>query len=208
MPHYGVREDQLNTLLHGIGALLSFIGLILLVTASMKQGAVAKTIIFAVYGVAAVLMYSASTIYHMSQDFEKRQLFRYLDHVAISLMIAGTYTPMSLLAVKGVWGWTIFSLVWFLALAGILYEILFLGRYKWISIAIYIAMGWVVVVAFKPFVEAVTDDFFWWMMAGGIAYTAGIPFYLIKKVPYFHAIWHAFVLAGTLFHFIGFYFYL
>ncbi|MCK5808825.1 hemolysin III family protein [bacterium] len=200
---YSQKEEWANTIIHGFALFLSFPAVISLLFISARNGDAKEIVVCAIYGIAMILVYAASTIYHAVHDAELKRKLRYYDHIAIFLMIAGTYTPFSLLGMGRVWGWTVFWLIWFFAIVGTVYEIFFLDRYKWISISIYLGMGWTVIVAIKPFIDAVSFEVLLWAIAGGLLYTIGAVFYMLKKMPYSHAIWHFFTVAGTVAHFVG-----
>ena len=154
------------------------------------------------------LLYLASTLYHSFQDQQLKRFFRNLDHLSIFLLIAGTYTPVTLISLRGAWGRTLFGLIWSFAACGIVYELLFLGRYKWITLTIYLGMGWLAIIAIKPILTMAPIGLFWWILAGGLFYTVGVLFYVRKKMRYHHVWWHLFVLFGSACHFLGFFFYL
>ena len=200
---YSQKEEWANTITHGFALFLSFPAVAFLLFISAKNGETKEIVVCAIYGIAMVLVYTASTLYHAVRSDSLKKKLRYYDHIAIFLMIAGTYTPFSLLGMGGVWGWTVFVIIWVFAIVGTLYEIFFLDRYKWISITIYLGMGWTVIVAIKPFIDAVSFEVLLWAIAGGLLYTVGAVFYMLKKMAYSHAIWHFFALAGTVAHFIG-----
>jgi hemolysin III len=205
---YTLTEELFHSITHGIGAILAIVGLVVLILFAMRGNDAWRIASFAIYGGSLVLLYIASTLYHSIQDARRKLFFRHCDHLSIFLLIAGTYTPVALISMRGVWGWTIFGLIWGLAVGGMIYELLFLGRYKWMSVAIYLAMGWLAVVAIKPMLAMVPHGLFWWLLAGGLFYTGGVIFYIRKKMRYHHVLWHLFVLFGSACHFIGFLLYL
>jgi hemolysin III len=204
---YSSAEELANSLTHGIGAGLAVAGLAVLVTFSGLAGDGWRVVSFSVYGACLVLLYLASTFYHALGSARLKRLFRTFDHAAIFLLIAGTYTPISLVSLSGGWGWTLFGLIWGLAVGGIVLEVFFMDRFRWLTVATYLGMGWLVVIAAGPLVEALPFGALVWLMVGGLAYTGGVVFYLWKKLPFNHAIWHLFVLAGSACHFFGFLFY-
>jgi len=173
-----------------------------------KHGETIRSVSFAVYGISLTLLYLASTLYHSVTSEKLKLFFRKMDHLSIFLLIAGTYTPMCLLGIKGVWGWTIFGIIWGLSIVGIIYELLFLGKYKWITVSIYLAMGWLCIVAIKPMIDNIPYELLLWILAGGVFYTGGVVFYVKKSMRYHHVIWHLFVLAGSVMHFVGLFKYL
>ena len=205
---YTPTEEIFHGITHGIGAALSIAGLVILVVLAVQMGDVWRIVSFSIYGGSLTLLYLASTLYHSFQDERLKQFFRHFDHLSIFLLIAGTYTPVTLISLRGAWGWTLFALIWGFAVSGIVYELLFLGRYKWITMSIYLGMGWLAVVAIKPMLTMVPRGLFWWLLAGGLCYTGGVFFYARKKMRYHHVLWHLFVLFGSACHFLGFFFYL
>lgn len=154
-----------------------------------------------VYGASLLLLYVASTLYHAISHVPTKARLKVFDHCMIYVLIAGTYTPFTLTALRGPWGWTLFGIIWSLALAGIVFKLYHTGRFEWLSTAIYIGMGWLVVVAAEPLMRSVPGSALSWLLAGGIAYTVGTVFYMSRRLPYAHAIWHGFVLAGSVCHF-------
>ena len=205
---YTPGEEISHSVSHGIGAALSIAGLIISVVMAAETGDATKIVSFAIFGTSMFLLYTASTLYHAFTHKKIKQVFQYADHIAIFILIAGTYTPVALILLGGAWGWSLFGLAWGLAIAGIVYEVVFIERYKWVSISIYLGMGWIAVVAIKPLMETMPFGLFMWILAGGLFYTFGSIFYLIDKVKFFHFIWHLFVIAGTVCHFLGLIFYL
>lgn len=204
---YTLGEEISHSITHGIGAALSIAGLVISVVMAARTGEAVKVVSFAIFGTSMIILYTSSTLYHAFTHEKVKNLFRYLDHTSIFLLIAGTYTPIALLLLKGAWGWTLFGLAWGLAILGISYQIIFLNKFKWISISIYLGMGWVAIFAIKPLIELMPFGLFAWILGGGLFYTLGTIFYL-KEIKYFHFIWHLFVIAGTVCHFFGLIFYL
>lgn len=200
---YSKKEERANAITHGFALFLSFPAVISLLFISARNGDTKEIIVSLIYGIAMLLVYTASTLYHAVTNSALKQKLRYCDHTAIFLMIAGTYTPLSLLGMGGVWGWSVFWIIWFFAIVGTIYELFFLDRYKWVSITIYLGMGWTVIVAIKPFMDAVSSEILFWTIAGGVFYSIGAVFYMLKKMAYSHAIWHSFTLAGTVAHYVG-----
>jgi hemolysin III len=205
---YTPTEEIFHGITHGIGAVLSIAGLVILVVLAVQMGDVWRIVSFSIYGGSLTLLYLASTLYHSFQDERLKRFFRHFDHLSIFLLIAGTYTPVTLISLRGAWGWTLFALIWGFAVSGIVYELLFLGRYKWITMSIYLGMGWLAVVAIKPMLTMVPRGLLWWLLAGGLCYTGGVFFYAREKMRYHHVLWHLFVLFGSACHFLGFFFYL
>jgi len=195
------REEIANALTHGIGIVLSIGGGAVLITMTAMSAGAREIVSVAVFSAALILLYSASTAYHAARHPRTRFRLKVLDHCAIFLLIAGTYTPFTIAAIRGTWGWALFGVIWGLAVFGIIFKIFFTGRYAYLSTATYIGMGWLVLIAFVPLTQALTPTALFWLIAGGVLYTAGTLFYHNKKVPYSHAIWHLFVLGGSVCHF-------
>ena len=200
---YSPGEEIANSLTHGFGALLAIGGLAVLVTFAVLRGDVWHVVSCSVFGATMVVLYTASTLYHSIPMPRAKDALRVFDHAAIFLLIAGTYTPLTLVSLRGPWGWSLFGIVWGLAVAGIVLELFFHRRWPALSLSLYVAMGWVMVVAVKPTLAAVAPGGLVLMLLGGIAYTTGIGFYAWRRLPYHHAVWHLFVLAGTVFHFFA-----
>ena len=200
---YSVREEIAHAAIHGLGIALSIAGLIALVVTARRTGDGWDVAASAVFGVTLILLYLASTLYHGVPHPGAKRILRVLDHSAIYLLIAGTYTPFTLVSLRGPWGWTLFGLIWGLALLGIAVKVAAVGRYRGLSLALYIGMGWLVVVAFRPLGLAVPHGGLVLLLLGGIAYTSGVVFYVWRRLPYHHAVWHAFVLAGSVLHFFA-----
>ena len=200
---YKSREETANVLTHLVGVFFGVAVLSLLVSLASIYGDVWRVVSFSIYGLSLVLLYSFSTLYHFFHAARLKHIFRILDHVSIYLLIAGTYTPFTLVNLRGVLGWSLFGVVWGLAAVGISFKIFMTGRWRAISVVAYILMGWIVVIAFKPLLDAITFHGIMWLVAGGCAYTIGVAFYLLKNLPYHHAIWHCFVLMGSGCHFVA-----
>jgi len=200
-----VRGERFNSITHLVGTVLALIGASALVT-SAAQHADARTITaVAVYGGMLVTLYVSSTLYHSLIGVAKR-VFHVFDHCTIYLLIAGTYTPFMLVTLRGPWGWTLFALVWTLALAGVLKDALLHSRFRWISIVLYMLLGWLVVVAIGPLRRALPAAGIAWLLIGGIVYTVGMIFFaLSKRVRYTHGVWHLFVLGGSICHYVAVY---
>ncbi|WP_224996697.1 hemolysin III family protein [Cesiribacter sp. SM1] len=199
-----LKEEIANALTHGIGILAGAVGGAVLITLAALYGDVWQIISAAVFVAALVLLYTASTLYHAIQHAVAKSRLKVLDHCAIFILIAGTYTPFTLVTLKGAWGWSLFGVAWGLAALGVVFKLFFTGRYEKLSTAIYIAMGWMVLVAMKPLLEALPLQNFLWLLAGGLFYTAGTYFYhKDNRLKYGHAIWHLFVLGGSVCHFVA-----
>jgi len=196
-------EEIANSITHGIGAAFGVAALVILVVFGAKQGDPWKVVSFSIYGFTLIALFMASTLYHAFRDEHTKALFKLFDHISIYLLIAGSYTPILLTSMRGPWGWSMFGVIWGIAIAGILLKIWFLGRYKAISVVVYLTMGWVVLIAFKPLLETIPHGFFLWLAIGGACYTLGVIFYVWRTFPYHHMVWHLFVLGGSVTHFIG-----
>jgi hemolysin III len=196
-----VGEEIANAVSHGVGLLLAMIAALVLVVAAVQRGGVTEIVGASIFGVTMVLVYLTSTLYHALPMNRAKRVFRILDHGAIFLLIAGTYTPITLGPLRGPSGWALFGLVWGLALAGIVFKAVGGVRYPKISTCLYIAMGWLVIVVIEPLRLNMPTMGFSWLLAGGIAYTAGVAFSSPKRFRYSHFVWHLFVIAGTACHF-------
>ena len=196
-------EELANCLTHGLGLVLSLAGLVLLVALAWAKGDARHVASVSVYGASLVTLYAASTLYHGARGERAKRLLQVLDHCCIYLLIAGTYTPFSLLMLRGGWGWTLFGLAWGIALGGILFRVVFGTRYRGAAVASYVALGWLCVVAVKPILALVPAGALAWLAAGGVAYTSGVFFFASKRLRHGHAIWHLFVLAGSVCHYLA-----
>ncbi|NOZ09281.1 MAG: hemolysin III family protein [FCB group bacterium] len=199
-------EEIANSITHAIGVILSIVALVVLVVLSARQGDVWKIISFSIYGTSLILLYSASAFYHGFRSEKLKHFFHVLDHSFIYLLIAGTYTPFTLVSLRGPWGWSLFGVIWGLTIAGTLFKTAFTGRYNTLSVIVYVLMGWVVVVAIKPMLVNVSATGLILLLSGGLLYTLGILFYRWKSLPFSHAVWHLFVLGGSICHFWAIYF--
>ncbi len=204
---YTRREEIANSITHGIGALLSVAGLAVLVGFSTTRGDAWHIVSCSIYGATLILLYLASTLYHSISQPNFKELLRTFDHSAIYLLIAGTYTPFMLVSLRGPWGWSLFGTIWGIALLGIILKTTSFGRLPGISLGFYLTMGWIVIIAIKPLLAALDKGGLWLLVLGGLAYTGGVIFYAWEKLPYSHAIWHLFVMAGSAFHFFAILFY-
>jgi hemolysin III len=202
-PRYSPGEEIANSVTHGIGLLLSVAGLVLMVVFAVKYGGPWHVVGTAVFGATLIFLYTASTLYHAVPNFRAKQVLQILDHSAIFFLIAGTYTPFTLVSLRGPWGWSLFGIVWGAAIFGFVLQFTPLRRLKILSLGLYIGMGWAAVAAFRPLLAAVPPVGLLLLAAGGIAYTVGIVFYVRRGLPYGHAVWHMFVLAGSLLHFFA-----
>ena len=207
LPRYRRVDELASSVLHGIGIVLSISGLVTLVAFAALHGGARTIAASAVYGATLVLLYTASTLYHAIPVTAAKPVLRMLDHIAIYLLIAGTYTPFTLMALSGAWAWGLFGLVWTLALVGSVLELGWFRRFRWMAVLLYVGMGWIGVVAFGPLAERLHGGGMALLIGGGLAYTLGVPFYLWRKLPFQHALWHAFVLAGSVLHYFAVLFY-
>ena len=207
IPRYSTGEEIANSVTHGIGLLLAIAGFAILTSFASHHGNTWHLVSCTIFAITLIVQYTFSTLYHSIQLPKVKCVMRAFDHSAIFLLIAGTYTPFMLVNLRGTWGWALFGIVWTLAVAGILFQTTLLRSWKGVSIAIYIAMGWAVVIAIKPMLQFVAPGGLVLLLAGGIAYTSGVGFYLWKSLRYHHAIWHGFVLLGSIFHFFAVLFY-
>jgi hemolysin III len=196
-------EELVNSLTHGIGAALGVAALVLLVVFAGLRGDAWQVVTLSIFGATLVILYLASTLYHGFRRPRVKRFFRLIDHSSIYLLIAGTYTPVCLVLMRGPWGWTLFGLIWGLAVLGIASRILLRGRMKALHVATYIGMGWLVLIALGPTLRMVPPGLLVWLVIGGSSYTLGVVFFLWKRLPYHHAIWHLFVLGGSVCHFFG-----
>lgn len=204
MDNYKVfKEELVNAITHGLGAIAGIAGGAVLITLAALYGSSWQVIGSVVFVTALVLLYTASTLYHAIQHRVAKARLKVFDHCAIFVLIAGTYTPFALVGLRDSGGWILFGVAWGLALLGIVFKLFFTGRYKKLSTAIYIAMGWMVVFAVKPMLAALSVPTLLWLLAGGLFYTAGTIFYLKKNMRYGHAVWHLFVLAGSVCHYVA-----
>jgi len=206
-PQYSQREELANVLTHGIGALLAISAMVLLIVFSSLNGNAYHIVSCAVFGTCLLLLYSMSTVYHLVKGEKIKRIFRLLDHSSIFLLIAGTYTPFTLVTLNGKWGWTLFGLVWGLALIGIIAEFATGQKYKKVSLGLYIGMGWLIIIAIKPLISTIPPGGLTLLVCGGLCYSLGIIFYVWKSLTGNHAIWHLFVLGGSILHFFAVFFY-
>lgn len=201
--NYTRDEEVANSLTHGIGVGLSIAGLSILVVLAALRGSVWHIVSFSIFGVSLIVLYSASTLYHSFSGLTVKKVFRVLDHSAIYLLIAGTYTPFMLVSIRGPWGWSIFGVIWGCTIFGIFYKGFFFGKYEKISVAIYLIMGWLCLIPAKEIITNISTFSLVFLILGGLSYTFGVVFYAWQKLPYNHAIWHLFVLSGSMFHFFS-----
>ena len=200
-----VGEEIANALTHGIGALLGVVALTLMVVMSVKYSDTARVISSVIYGSSLILLYLTSTLYHSIQSPRAKKLFQILDHCAIYILIAGTYTPFMLISLKGTWGYSLLITVWVLAIFGIVFKAIFHDRFAKVSLFTYLAMGWLCVLVGGEMITKVPTDGLLFLLAGGLAYTFGTIFFVLERIPFNHAIWHMFVLGGSVCHFFAVY---
>lgn len=198
---YTRGEEIANSVTHGVGLALSVVALVLLVVFAARAGGGVRLASALVYGISLILEFAASTLYHSFPQPRVKHVFKILDHAGIYLLIAGTYTPFTLVTLHGR-AWWLFAVVWCMALAGIAAEAFWVYRPRWVSAVVYLVMGWIAVGAIGPLAAALTPAGVWLLAAGGLAYTLGTVFYVLKRVPYMHAVWHLFVLGGAVLHFL------
>jgi hemolysin III len=207
MNEYSPREEKLNIISHAIGFVLSIIALVLLLMRAMALGNIWHIISVSIFGLSLMILYAASTLYHSAKQQKLRKRLKIFDHSAIYVLIAGTYTPFTLITLNSTKGWVIFGISWGMALIGIILKLFFTGKYKFISTLLYILMGWMIVFAIKPLMDSLPLEGLHWLFAGGVAYTIGAILYSIKKIKFNHAIFHILVLMGSFCHFYSVLFY-
>lgn len=206
-PRYTLGEEIANSVTHGLGIVFGIAGLAVLIAFASSRGDVWHVVGCGVFGAALILLYTTSTLYHSIPLPRVKAVLRTLDHSAIFVLIAGTYTPFLLVNLRGPWGWSLFAAIWGLALSGIALRVARGRRSSRWAVALYIGMGWAALVAIGPLAERVAPGGLWLLVLGGLAYTLGVGFYLWRRLPYHHAIWHVFVLAGSALHFFAILFY-
>lgn len=205
---YSLAEEILNAATHGLGILLSIVGLSVLVAYASLDGSPLLITSCAIFAGSLILSYSFSTLYHAIFHEKTKQIFRQFDHAAIYLLIAGTYTPITLIMLPKPLGWTVFAIIWTVSIIGIILKFVYPGRFKKTSMVLYLILGWFIIIVINKLFEAMPTGGLWLLLLGGIFYTVGIIFYLYKKLPYNHAIWHLFVLAGSSAHYFMVLFYI
>jgi len=200
-PAYSINEEIANSVSHGIGALLSVAGLTLLLTNAIDQQNITKIISFAIYGSSLITLFLASTLYHAFNNEKIKRTFKLIDHCAIYLLIAGSYTPLMLVTLNGPLGYAMTALIWLIALAGIIFKIKFGSRFKWLSLSTYIGMGFISLAVLPQLQNKLSSEGISLLALGGLIYCLGVIFYVQKKIPFNHAIWHLFVIGGATSHF-------
>ena len=205
--HYSPLEEKTNIISHAIGLAFSVVALVLMLVRASTYGNAWHIVSVAIFGVSLICLYAASTLYHSTTDSKLRSRLRVFDHASIYVLIAGTYTPFTLVTLNGRVGWVVFAVSWFVAVSGIMLKLFFTGKYDLLSTLMYIFMGWMIVFAIKPLVASLSADGLWWLFSGGVAYTVGAIIYSIKHITFNHAIFHMFVLLGSFCHFVAVYSY-
>ncbi len=202
-------EEIFNSISHGVGVLIAIACLVLLVVFSSIEGNVWKIVSFSIFGSSMISLYISSTLYHSTKNLRKKSRRNILDHSMIYVLIAGTYTPVSLVILHGAFGWVIFGIIWSMAIIGVVYKLFFYGggsSERKLSAWLYVGMGWVILIAIVPLIRNASGITLWFLLSGCFSYSAGIMFYLIKKIPFGHGIWHLTILGGTICHFFAFLF--
>ncbi len=207
LPKYSKAEEIMNAVTHGIGIALSIAGLVILVVFAAIYGDAWKVVSSAIYGASMIVLYTASTLYHSFSKTKAAKKLNMFDHISIYYLIAGSYTPFMLVNLRGAWGWSIFGVIWACAITGTILKIIYGNNFRKISTIIYLAMGWMILIAIYPFVKNVEPGGVILLAAGGLSYSFGVIFYKWKSLPFNHAIWHLFVLAGTVLQFFAVLFY-
>lgn len=204
---YPYREEFVNVLTHGIGFLMSVAALALMVVFASLDGNAWHIVGVSIFGASLVVLYLASTLFHYSVRPKIRKYLNVFDHSAIYVLIAGTYTPFLLVTLNGPWGWSLFGVIWGLAIAGVIFKMFFTGKYDKLSLVIYVLMGWLILIAIVPLVQNLSTMGLIWLFIGGISYSIGAIFYLLNKLPFNHAIFHFWVLGGSICHFFAVFWY-
>lgn len=205
--YYSRAEEIINVVTHGIGFLLSIAAVSILVVFASLEGTAWHIVSFAIYGASLVVLYFASTAFHLSRNQKTRNRLNVFDHASIYLLIAGTYTPFALVTLNGPWGWSIFGVVWGLAIAGIILKLFYTGRFNTLSTLLYIFLGWIILIAIGPLTSALSFAGLMWLFAGGMFYTIGAVFFLLNRLPFNHAIFHVLIICGSICHFVAIFWY-
>lgn len=205
--YYPPKEERINIWSHFVGMVLSIIALTVLVVKSSLFGSAWHIVSFSIYGSSMVLLYLASTLYHNAKKPKIRKRLNVFDHAAIYVLIAGTYTPFTLVTLNGTIGWVLFGIIWGAAVLGVVLKLFYIGKYNMLSTVMYVVMGWMVVFAIKPLIDNLSPAGLFWLALGGVFYTIGAVFFSIEKLPYNHATFHVFVLLGSASHFVSIFFY-
>ena len=202
-PRYTLGEEIFNSVSHGTGGALAVAGTVVLIVCSAIYSDAWAGVSSCIYGASLIILYTMSTLYHAITNEKAKKFFRIMDHNTIFFLIAGTYTPITLAFMRGALGWVLFGVVWAAAIVGIVLNSIDLERFRKPSVVCYVAMGWVIIIAFKPFIESVPTISLVFLLIGGAFYTIGVIFYALKKVRYFHSVWHLFTVAGSVFHYFA-----
>ncbi len=205
--YYSPLEERINIISHAIGFFLSIVAFVFLFKHASRYGNVLHLVSFNIFGVSLIVLYAASTFYHSAKNPELRSKLRVFDHASIYVLIAGTYTPFTLVTLNGQTGWTVFGVAWGLAITGIILKLFFTGKYNLVSTIMYVFMGWIIVFALKPLINNLSSDGLFWLVSGGISYSVGAILYSIEIIKYNHAIFHILVLTGSVCHFLSVFFY-
>lgn len=195
---YEIVDNVLSAVTHGIGFGLAVAGLVILIVVAAKSGSPIKIVTFTIYGACLVLLYLFSTLYHSLIFTRAKNVFQIFDHSSIFLLIAGSYTPYSLVAIGGIWGWILFGLIWSLTIIGIIYYIFNRGKHTYFDTFLYVFMGWLIILSARYLYVRLTPTGFWLLVMAGIAYTVGAIFYTMQNIPYIHVFWHIFVMLGSI----------
>lgn len=204
---YSPAEEAINIWSHAVGCVLSVVALLALIARAMEGGEILHIVSSTIFGLSLILLYATSAVYHSTVDPDLRSRRRVVDHCSIYVLIAGTYTPFTLIVLPGFTGWLIFGISWSMAVTGIVLKYFFTGKFRLLSTLMYVFMGWMIVFAISPLIDNLSSDGMFWLVAGGASYTVGAVLYAIKKIPFNHAIFHLFVLSGSVCHFMAVYFY-
>ena len=204
---FSITEEIWHAITHGVGLGLSIAGLVVLVVFSAMDGTALSVTSSAIFGAALIILYGSSTFYHAITNTKIKMIFQQLDHASIYVLIAGTYTPITLLTLEGAWGWSIFGVIWVSALLGISLKMIYPKRFETFSLILYVIMGWMIVIAIQPMLENMESGGLWLLLAGGLSYTFGVIFYVWDNLAFNHAIWHLFVLGGSILHYFMILFY-
>ncbi len=207
LPVYTLGEEIANSVTHGIGALLAVAGCVILIVFAAFTGDPYKIVSASIFGASLIILFSMSTLYHSLTNPTAKYVFRIFDHTSIFILIAGTYTPLTLVTLRGVWGWSIFGIVWASAILGIVFNAISIERFKKFSMISYLASGWCIIAAIFPLIQRLDSTGVVFLVIGGVCYTGGLLFYSLNKIRYMHSIWHLFVLAGAIFHYFCILFY-
>lgn len=199
-------EEVINSITHGIGALLSIAAMVILIMVASRNGDIWHLVSFSIYGSSLILLYLSSTLYHSFSNPKIKSLFARFDHISIFLLIAGTYTPILLTSIRGVWGWSLFAIIWAMAIVGAVIRSIYLHRFRKLMVAVYLVMGWMAIVAAKQIYQSLPATSLLFLLLGGVAYSIGVIFYMWRNLKYAHGIWHIFVLAGSILHFFAIYY--